>query len=707
MNWADKSQAKRRQYWPAVEHFFSTLPPPLFQQAVLLKNNLATFFSATGQVGDILCRERDHPLLYWHFWLLDDLGYPDNPARVALEQHLFLGMAFTFAAVYTRESILDEATNVDQVFTFLDHALARQADFYLGQLFPVESPWWGYYRAAWHDFSAAALLTAERRPMVNQTSGSYIHLLPAKLAFTKISLAAVAVRAGRAELWPQLEPMLDRLNAVFQLLREISTLRRDLTQRRTSYPILKTLELAGLDPHQPLSPERLLGALVLTGAVTQVCQEGLSWLAQGQAAAQVLNLPTFTAYCAVLETWLLEVRDLFTLKPKTAPPVAPQHQTPLFAPALDPLPQVIDMAQGYLLSDPTFRESWEVQRRGLFGTSAMTAKAFPMGLVVEILCQHGHAMSSPINDIFQTLQSTGFRYYDHPHLPPDTDDLGLLLRLYPYSSQTERQRAILQTPLRWLEGNLGESGQIPVWLTRFEAPDKMDYPFVALWGQHCAAVEANLLLGLLAYDGQGYRDLIKKAARCWCDRLLSQGLSAIHHYGPLYSWWIAFELIAKLKAAYVPAIPGQARNPHRQAGAARPADQQDAAGAELHAKLDQVTLLLVKHLAGEAQRFHITPQDAAFLTLTCYSSGWPESIPSLFKADWITLLCKSQRYDGSWAAEPLYGTPTRGELAAWYSSRTVTTAFCFHALKTYRIYSPPTPKPYKFAGIRGFGDKIK
>jgi hypothetical protein len=23
------------------------------------------------------------------------------------------------------------------------------------------------------------------------------------------------------------------------------------------------------------------------------------------------------------------------------------------------------------------------------------------------------------------------------------------------------------------------------------------------------------------------------------------------------------------------------------------------------------------------------------------------------------------------------------------------------------IYSPPTPKPYKFAGIRGFGDKIK
>jgi hypothetical protein len=25
----------------------------------------------------------------------------------------------------------------------------------------------------------------------------------------------------------------------------------------------------------------------------------------------------------------------------------------------------------------------------------------------------------------------------------------------------------------------------------------------------------------------------------------------------------------------------------------------------------------------------------------------------------------------------------------------------------FSIYSPPTPKPYKFAGIRGFGDKIK
>jgi hypothetical protein len=53
----------------------------------------------------------------------------------------------------------------------------------------------------------------------------------------------------------------------------------------------------------------------------------------------------------------------------------------------------------------------------------------------------------------------------------------------------------------------------------------------------------------------------------------------------------------------------------------------------------------------------------------------------LFRVEWLTKLFKSQRYDGSWLAEPLFGTPTRGELATWYASSSVTTGFCYHALK--------------------------
>ena len=50
-------------------------------------------------------------------------------------------------------------------------------------------------------------------------------------------------------------------------------------------------------------------------------------------------------------------------------------------PYVDTLPKVVEMAEGYLLSDLTFRESWEVQRRGLFGLAEMTGKA------IDILSQ--------------------------------------------------------------------------------------------------------------------------------------------------------------------------------------------------------------------------------------------------------------------------------------------------------------------------------
>lgn len=644
MNWADPYQTKRKQFWPEFEAFFSALPSPLFQQGVQLKNNLATFFSDGGQFSNLLCQERDHPLLYWHWWLLDDLVCPNTPARSDLEQRLFLAMAFAFAAVYTRETILNPSTNFDASFTFLDHALARQSDFHLGQLFPAASPFWSRYHACWHEYTTALLTTADHQsPISNYQS----------LSFTKISPAAVIAYAERDELWTQLESLLNCLNAVLQLLGQIASLRQDLAQRRLTYPILKTLELADLDSHQSFSPERILGALVLTGAVPKLCHEALGWLSEGRSLAQNLKLPTFGAYVEILKLWLEEVYDLFSLKPKTKSVQSPQSQTPMFVPAVDTLPKVIEMAEGYLLADLTFRESWEVQRRGLFGVSQMVGQTFPMGLITEILARHGHDMSDPINDIFQSLQNAGFRYYNHPHLPPDSDDLGLLLRLYPYSTQPELHRTILQTPLRWLSENISESSQIPVWLTRFEAADKMNIPFAALWGNYCAAVEANVLLGLLAFDAITYGPLIESSARQWSQAWQKRGLGATHHYVPLYSLWNALELVAPLKTF------------------------------DVLDNLPQLTQTLANHLIMEARRAHLTPQEAAFLILASLSPAWTELTPSLFRPEWVTLLCKSQRYDGSWAAEPLYGTPTRGELAAWYSSRTVTTAFCYHALKTF------------------------
>jgi hypothetical protein len=693
MNLIAKYQPQRDQYWPEVDRFFGNLPPGLFRQAVLLKNNLATFYGDTGRFEDILRRKQDPPHLYLHFWLLDDLRWPASAGRTALERELFLATVFNVAAVYTRQTILDEGSNFDPTFQFLAQTLTQQADYHLARRFSGESTFWPHHQIYWGEYVEASLATADGRPQTAETSA-------AQLAYSKIPAAAVLIAAGQAAVLPQLEAILDRLNFIWQSLADISTLRRDLARRRFTYPLARALAEAGLELHQPVEPARLLGALVLTGVIRQICEECVAALAECRATATALGLPTFVAYFEVVEGLVGEIRKMFDIRTKqdtsskSAAPVAssigvwtraptrsagdafrtptfhPRKYTdenedttekprPLFfAPAVDTLPTVIEMAEGYLLADPTFRESWEVQRRGAFGAPEMTAKAFPAGLIVEILCRHGHDMAAAVDWIFQTLRATGCRYFDFPGMPPDADDLGLLLRLFPYSRSQAPHRDILQTPLRWLEENVGQSSQIPVWFTRQADYHPSAGQPPALWGQSCLTVEANLLLGLLAYGETGYRALIELSARSILARWINQGLSANRHYVPLYSLWVGFELLAKLAA-------GPLRT-------------------TLSDRLDRAAQSLTERLEMETKRVSVTPQDAALLTLACLSAASPDAAKNLFTPRWLTILCQSQRYDGSWAGEPLYGTPTRGEFAAWYASRPVTTAFCYQALKNYQ-----------------------
>jgi hypothetical protein len=101
--------------------------------------------------------------------------------------------------------------------------------------------------------------------------------------------------------------------------------------------------------------------------------------------------------------------------------------------------------------------------------------------------------------------------------------------------------------------------------------------------------------------------------------------------------------------------------------------------------MEQARVALRGRLAREARRRTLNPQDAALLTLTCLENAAAEA---LLNPAWIAVLLKHQRYDGSWQAEPFYPTPNRGGAATWYASRSVTTAFCYHALQTYRRQQP-------------------
>jgi hypothetical protein len=272
-------------------------------------------------------------------------------------------------------------------------------------------------------------------------------------------------------------------------------------------------------------------------------------------------------------------------------------------------------------------------------------------LIIELLCANGHDLSAQVDEVFRILQRDEFRYYDKYKIPPDADDLGLLLRLHRYSAQKEAHREMLHRPLRWMESNVLPSGEFPVYFTR-----DIDVPIDPgnRWATRCMSVEINILLGLIDYDWERYQALVEKSALNLFERLLKHGLGLTTNYDLLYALWIIPTLMARLSIQPI--------------------------GSELQEKIELVRSVVRERVAREAQRRFISPQQAAFLTLACL--GHPAE--ALFRPQWITILMKNQRYDGSWEAEPFYPTPNRGGVATWYASRPITTAFCTHALQTYR-----------------------
>jgi hypothetical protein len=82
-------------------------------------------------------------------------------------------------------------------------------------------------------------------------------------------------------------------------------------------------------------------------------------------------------------------------------------------------------------------------------------------------------------------------------------------------------------------------------------------------------------------------------------------------------------------------------------------------------------------LVLELERDAFSPQAAAFAIEACTG---PDAV-DLYRDAWPVMIRKHQRSDGSWNAEPFCFVANRGNRASWYSSRTLTTAFCYRALR--------------------------
>jgi hypothetical protein len=623
-------QTLRSQAWPAAQKFFDTLPTDLFHQSMLLRHNLALKFSESGQFKDILCRPQDYPLLDQHLWLFNDWGAPHAPGA----SHILCAALFQFMAFQTERYIADGYEFFDDSYQELADVLFQQARFHWEQAAPNDSPFWESHQSA-------------------------LELPSNQWAIATLSLIASARALDHQPELPRLLEMSAHLQGVFQTVEQLSNLRRDCRDGRISPPIQRALQAVHATDPAKITSEFVLGALAFTGTGAKLLDECQQQADSARALAAELNLPSFLAFCAKVDTLIQQVRGIFSLR--TQPVPGQDRLRAFFTPAHDILSDVIAKAEGYLLADPTYYESWEVQRITFADFPLLTGQVFPTALIVEVLAKYGHDVAAQVETIFEICRQSGFRYYNGntTHLVPDADTLAFALRMLPYSPRRDFHAELLQAPLRWMRQNQRADGQISVWFRNNDWPGGELSPLAVLYGNDCATVETNLLTGLLGYDRETYRDIIETCAESLTNRWLTVGLGATEHYTPLFSLWAGLELFARL--ADFPAPAG------------------------LRQKLAQVSDLFIERLAREAQRPNLSPQDAAFLTLSSFCANDPR-LP--YDSRWRTILFKNQNFDGCWPGEPIYVTPSgRGLSTTWHKSRSITTAFCYHALRQIQARS--------------------
>jgi hypothetical protein len=422
--------------------------------------------------------------------------------------------------------------------------------------------------------------------------------------------------------------MLGELAMAFHIWEDLQSIPQDVMDGRRTVAVELAMSAAGQEATAVLDPYLVLGAMVTTDAVAVIDQAARSRLATARDLAEHLSLPSLVAFTdaaqAAREDLGSSQRGRETLRHRVQPTLVDARR----------------MAESFLLADLTFRESWESHREGMLGAD-LVASRFPAALILEILCRHGHELARVVDEFIEHGEANGFRYYDHPNADPDSDTVGAVLRLLPFSSAPSRRSVALTHILDCVDRLAVESGQMPVWLTAC-AEANPERPSTLPLGERCGTVVAHLLLGLMSLGEEAAERAAtaQHATRALFDRIVDVGLGANVNYPPRYA------LLSYLRLLDASGVEHPARD-------------------SLHAELERRSALPAA-----------SAQDAALALLGTRAARRPD----LVDERWIDTILDAQRFDGSWGGEPFAVAPNRGRRATSYSSTTLTTALCYDAL---------------------------
>lgn len=326
-----------------------------------------------------------------------------------------------------------------------------------------------------------------------------------------------------------------------------------------------------------------------------------------------------------------------------------------------------------------FRGAWDCAR-GFRGVPLLIGTVFPLSILALVLSrpeldsEAGRAIALREADVMAALAGDdGWRYFNlYPGIPPDTDDLAQMIRLFGVLDPGRRD-SLLDAPMRLLRRNFHPEGGCFTWLVEDPAEalavcqswmpgDDPRHPEVA----------ANLLEAVARYRPDDFREELARGADYLLTCRHAEGWASYNYYG----WGYGTMIVLKALRAIAEQLPEKAPRLAEaaiDAGMRLLADQSPQGGWA--PRRDAVPAADPRD--GQA----VSAQETAFVlgALTALEGWvpgpWREAMPRATE-----ILLSTQADDGTWPAEPFYFT--LGRLP--YQSREITTAHVMDALLSAR-----------------------
>jgi hypothetical protein len=447
------------------------------------------------------------------------------------------------------------------------------------------------------------------------------------------TLAALVIAKGKGDV-PTLLSLLDESCRIFAVSQELHNLNRDLARGVRTAVIQHLARDCGMDPANlamPLDPNQIILGAMLLPTLTNLSHQTIQDVARLVTRTRQAGFPALGQCFEMLAQPFTELLSLLAGS-------KPLETTPTIC--ISPMPQKVQAlraAHAYLDSETAAYELREEYRWGFLGAELLTGRTYTAGLILEqrILAggKHYHPAAA---ELIAHYESNNFHYFEEPNsLPPDSDTLGLMLRLsaltgIPVSPAYQRfiQRVIEQS-----------HDGFPVYI--LDDPGCHNH-LRSMTGLRCTAVHAGFLAGLALINGSDAD--VEHLAHSLLHSLANESVAGWVNYDLPYGLLM---LTTCLKAL-----------------------RKRATHSQLLENLESTIHTLATPLWGRSKH---SPQDAALLMLA-------QVLPPTLQSEALNCILRHQRPDGSWHAESLFMAPNRGARMTPFSSRTVTTSFCLHAL---------------------------